>query len=668
MSGEERATVLVVEDDEGLARLLTRRLERAGYTVVHVTTAAAGLERIAQGGLDLILLDQRLPGEVSGLDLYRQVKANGRDVPAVLVTAFNVEGIVLEALRAGVHDFVPKTPDYLDRVLPVVERVLKETRAARQLAAAKAQLIREQAARAEAERSAKKLAASEARYRRLFEAAQDAILIVDANSGKILDANPSVKNLLGYTHDELVGMELWQIGLAADEQAGRLVFRQLQAKGGICREDLTLQTKGGERRDVEFVSNTYPVNDHRVIQCNLRDISARKQAEAALREADRRKDEFLATLAHELRNPLAPVRNALHLMQLAGQDPEAVEQARQMIERQVEHLVRLVDDLLDVGRITRGKINLQKEPVDLADVIARAVESSRPLIDARRHNLEVTLPKTPLTVEGDPVRLAQVFLNLLNNAAKYTPEGGKIWLTAERASGGCQPPGNAMVRVRDTGMGIPREMLPKVFDLFTQAERTLDRSEGGLGIGLTLVRRLTEMHGGSVEAFSAGPGQGSEFVVRLPLLTAVPPAPEPEEPVELPGRTGPVPPRRILVVDDNQDSAESLAMLLRLFGNDVRTAHDGHLALAVAEAYRPDVVLLDIGLPGINGYDMARAIRKMPALDQAVLVALTGYGAEEDRRRSREAGFDAHLVKPVDLGTLQELLARPEFAGHASKS
>ncbi len=662
MSGEERATVLVVEDDEGLARLLTRRLERAGYTVVCATTAAEGLARIAQGGLDLILLDQRLPDGISGLDLYRQVKASGRDVPAILATAFNVEGIVLQALRAGVYDFVPKTPDYLDQVLPVVERVLKETRAARQLARAEAQLIREQAARAEAERSAAALRASEERFRRLFEAAQDAILIVDADSGKILDANPSVKKLLGYTHDELVGKELWQVGLTADEQTGRPIFRQLQAKGGICRQDLTLQTKGGERRDVEFVSSTYPVNDHRVLQCNFRDISARKQAEAALREADRRKDEFLATLAHELRNPLAPVRNALHLIQLAGQNPEAVEHARQMIERQVEHLVRLVDDLLDVGRITRGKINLQKEPVDLADVIARAVESSRPLIDARRHNLEVTLPKTPLTVEGDPVRLAQVFLNLLNNAAKYTPEGGKIWLTARREDG------KAVVRVRDTGMGIPHEMLPKVFDLFTQAERTLDRSEGGLGIGLTLVRRLTEMHGGSVEAFSAGPGQGSEFVVRLPLLTAAPPAPAPETPAELPGRTEPVPPRRILVVDDNQDSAESLAMLLRLFGNDVRTAHDGHLALAVAEAYRPDVVLLDIGLPGMNGYDMARAIRKMPALDQAVLVALTGYGAEEDRRRSREAGFDAHLVKPVDLGTLQELLARPEFAGHASKS
>jgi signal transduction histidine kinase len=399
MKEEEQAKVLVVEDDEGLAQLLTRRLEHAGYRVVHATTAAEGLQRMAQGGLDLLILDQRLPGGASGLELYHQVKASGRDVPTILVTAFSGEQVVTEALRAGVRDFVPKTPDYLDVMLPVVDRVLKQARAVRQLAEAEARLIREQAARIEAERSAARVRASE----------------------------------------------------------------------------------------------------------------------EALREADRRKDEFLAMLAHELRNPLAPIRNALHLLKMAGRDETIACQARQMIERQVEQLVRLIDDLLDVSRITRGKIHVEKQPLDLATVVARAVESSQPLISAREHDLHVSLPEAHLVVEGDPVRLTQVVLNLLNNAAKYTPKGGQIWLTAGREDD------QAVVRVRDTGIGIPPEMLPKVFDPFTQVDRTLDRAEGGLGIGLTLVRRLIEMHGGTVQAFSKGPGQGSEFVIRLPLFAETPP-------------------------------------------------------------------------------------------------------------------------------------------------
>jgi PAS domain S-box-containing protein len=666
MSAEERATVLVVEDDAGLARLLTRRLEHAGYSVIHAATAAEGLDRIAQGGLDLILLDQRLPGGASGLELYRQVKAAGRDIPTILVTAFSGEQIVLEALRAGVRDFVPKTPDYLETLLPVVARVLNEARAVRQLAEAQARLIREQAARAEVERSAEALRASEERFRRLFEAAQDAILILDADTGKILDANPAVKGLLGYAHDELAGMEWWQIGFLADQQSSGLAFRRLQEEGSIRLEELPLQTKRGVRREVEFVGNVYRVNDHKVIQCNLRDISARKQAEEALREADRRKDEFLAMLAHELRNPLAPIRNALHLMEMAGANEAFARQARQMIERQVEQLVRLVDDLLDVSRITRGKINLQKQRVDLATLVARAVESSQPLIDARKHRLEIAMPKAPLVVEGDPVRLVQVLLNLLNNAAKYTPEGGQIWLTAELASRDGQQP-EAVLRVRDTGMGIPRNMLPKVFDLFTQVDRSRDRAEGGLGIGLTLVHRLVELHGGTVEACSEGPGQGSEFIVRLPLLAATPP-PDREKPLPRATPAAPKTAHRILVVDDNRDSAESLATLLRLLGNDVRTAHDGRLALEIAAAYRPDVVVLDIGLPGMSGLEVGRLLReRQKGTEQPLIVAMTGYGQEEDRRRSQEAGFNAHLVKPVDLKVLQELLASTEFARPASE-
>jgi CheY-like chemotaxis protein/two-component sensor histidine kinase len=319
-----------------------------------------------------------------------------------------------------------------------------------------------------------------------------------------------------------------------------------------------------------------------------------------------------------------------------------------MIERQVEHLVRLVDDLLDVSRISRGKINLQKEPVDVATIVTRAVESSRPLIESRRHDLQVTLPGEPMRVEADPTRMAQVMLNLLNNAAKYTPEGGKIWLTVEKIGS------EVVLRVRDTGMGIPREMLGKVFDLFTQVERTLDRAEGGLGIGLTLVRRLTEMHNGTVQAFSAGSGQGSEFVVRLPLLPDVAAAPAHEPGGRKRARVAGM--HRILVVDDNRDSADSLAMLLRLVGHDARTVHDGRQALVVAATYRPDLVLLDIGLPGMDGFSVARHMRSQPELAGVVLVALTGYGSEEDRRQAQAAGFNYHMVKPIHFGALQELL------------
>ena len=378
------------------------------------------------------------------------------------------------------------------------------------------------------------------------------------------------------------------------------------------------------------------------------DITDLKRAEEALKQADRRKDEFLAMLAHELRNPLAPIRNAVQVMNLLGGGEPNLQRAREMIDRQVKHLARLVDDLLDVSRITRGKINIHKEPVELATVIARAVETSRPLLDARGQALAVSLPPEPVLVEGDATRLAQVFANLLNNAAKYTNDGGRVAVTVERDGG------EIVVRVRDTGIGIPAELLPRVFDLFTQGDRSLARSEGGLGIGLTLVRSLVEMHGGKAEAFSAGPGQGSEFVVRLPILErrrSRRPAPGEAEAAGH-GTT----PRRILVVDDNHDAAESLALLLRAEGHEVRTAHDGATALDAVRAYQPEIVLLDIGLPKMDGYEVARRLRAQEGTRRALLVALTGYGQEEDRRRAAEAGFDAHLVKPADLGALHALL------------
>jgi PAS domain S-box-containing protein len=623
------------------------------------------------------------------------------------------------------------------------------------------------------------LRASEVRYRRLFESAKDGVLILDTDTARITDANPFICELLGYSHADLMGKELWQIGLFEDKAANQAAVRELQDKQYVRFDDLRLRTRTGRPLDVEFMGNVYSEGNVSLIQCNIRDIterkhlqdnqrrlvalvessedaivsktldgiiqtwnaaahrlfgysadqavgrhisliippdraaeedriiaslragervehfdtvrvrrdgqlvevsltispirdetgqvigaskiardvSERKRLEQELRkyatdlsEADRRKDEFLAMLAHELRNPLAPIRNALHIIQMRGRERrQATRQAWGVIERQVESLVRLVDDLLDVSRISRGKINLQKQAVDVATILGRAVESSRPLIETRRHELQMTLPDEPMPVNADVTRMAQVVLNLLNNAAKYTSEGGRIWLTAEKTSS------EVAIRVQDTGMGIPAEILPRMFDMFAQAERTLARSEGGLGIGLTLVRRLTEMHGGTVEASSPGLGQGSEFVVRLPLLTAIPSSVAPgneggQQRVQARAQ------RRILVVDDNRDSADSLAMLLRLVGHDVRTVHDGRQALVVAAAYRPDLVLLDIGLPGLDGYEVARRLRQEPWIGQTVLVALTGYGGEDDRQQAQAAGFTHHMVKPVDFDSLQQLL------------
>jgi PAS domain S-box-containing protein len=368
-----------------------------------------------------------------------------------------------------------------------------------------------------------------------------------------------------------------------------------------------------------------------------------------LRQGDRRKDEFLATLAHELRNPLAPLRNALHIMRLAGDDPAAVEQARNVMERQLRQLVRLIDDLLDVSRITRDKLKLRKERADLAAVVRNAVEIARPLLEEAGHELTVTLPDEPVPVDADAARLAQVFSNLLNNAAKYTDRGGRVWLTAERHGG------EAVVTVRDTGVGIPAEHLPHVFEMFAQVDRSLERSQGGLGLGLTIVRRLVEMHGGKVEAHSDGPGKGSTFVVRLPVSGGGPAErqlADGECGSEAAGR-----PCKVLVVDDDKDTAASLGMMLRIMGHDVRTARDGAEAVEAAGAYRPDLVLLDIGLPKLNGYEAARRIREQPWGKDMKLVALTGWGQDQDRQRAKEAGFDQHVVKPVEPAALEQLLA-----------
>ena len=424
--------------------------------------------------------------------------------------------------------------------------------------------------------------ASEIRYRRLFESAKDGILILDAQTGEIEDANPFMSQLLGYPREHFLGKQLWEIGLFQDMEQSKAAFRDLQAKGYIRYEDLPLESKDGERREVEFVSNAYPVGDRLSVQCNIRDITERKRMERQLQEqtkqlanAHRRKDEFLAVLSHELRNPLAPIVNALHILRLQDGENPLQKEARGVIERQVRHLSRLVNDLLEVSRITTGRIRLQMERVTLGGIAKQAVETFRPLIDRHCQTLSVSLPKELIWLEADSTRLEQVVGNLLGNAVKFTGEGGRIWLTVDREGP------DAVLRVKDSGIGISAELLPHVFDLFAQADKSLDRPEAGLGIGLALVKSLVELHGGTVEAHSAGPQQGSEFIVRLPVLTTAPAltaAPTAPAVNDHRGPSGPAKAAdllRVLVVDDNVAAAKMSAMLLHEYGYEVRMAHCG---------------------------------------------------------------------------------------------
>jgi PAS domain S-box-containing protein len=511
----------------------------------------------------------------------------------------------------------------------------------------------------ERKRAEDTLAGSEARFRQLAENINEVFWLADPQTTQILYVSPAYERVWGRPCQGLY--ERPQSFLDAvhpdDREKARVAALEKHSRGEATDVEYRIVRPDGSVRWVR--DRGFPIRDaagnvYRFAGL-AEDVTDKKEAEEALREADRRKDEFLAMLAHELRNPLAPIASSVQVLNLLGPRDARLQYARDTIDRQVRHLARLVDDLLDVSRLSTGKVKLRKERVELAAVLARAVETSRPLIDARRHELTVTVPEGPVWVDADATRLAQVVSNLLNNAAKYTEEGGRIALAVGWEGG------EAVLRVRDSGVGIPADMLARVFDLFTQVDRGLDRAQGGLGIGLTLVKSLAEMHGGRVSAHSDGPGRGSEFVVRLPLAGCAPA-------VAGLGRDGPhpaapkPPPRRVLVVDDNVDAAESMALLLRAVGHEVRTAYDGLVALREAEALRPEVVLLDIGLPRLDGYEVARRLRQQEGGQEALVIALTGYGQEEDRRRAAAAGFDVHLVKPPDPGAVQQLVARGRAA------
>jgi PAS domain S-box-containing protein len=491
-------------------------------------------------------------------------------------------------------------------------------------------------------------------FQLMVEGVKDYAIVLLDPTGKVVRWNVGAERILGYHEAEIVGQHFSRFFTPEDLAAGKPDHElQEAATAGVAQDENFLVRKDGSRFYASGVTTALRDGALRGYSKIFRDLTERRRLEEELQrradqlvEADRRKDEFLAMLSHELRNPLAPILNALHLMDQVGTNHPILQQARDMVERQVRHLTRLVDDLLDVARITKGKVQLHPEPVELAVVLQRAVETSRLLLDSRRHELVVALPAQPVWLRADPARLEQVVTNLLTNAAKYTEPGGRVWLTAALGQD------RVMVQVRDTGAGIAPDLLPHIFDLFTQAERTLDRSQGGLGVGLTLVKSLVEMHGGTIRAASGGLGQGSEFTLELPVLPAS--AARPMETAGTPA--APTGSLRVMVVDDNWDAADSLAMLLRLTGHEVQTAHDGASALSAAGAFHPAVIFLDIGLPGMDGYQVAERMRRQPELAGVVLVALTGYGQEEDRRRSQAVGFDYHLVKPADPQQVLELL------------
>lgn len=692
MSDDDKANILIVDDLPEKLLVYRTILEELGQNLIEVRSGADALKQVLKHDFAVILLDVNMPG-MDGFEtaqLIRQRKRSGH-TPIIFITAFADEVRTAQGYATGGVDYIP-TP-VVPEILRAKVRVFVELFRMRQQMAHQAE---EQAKRAAAEESARRSAFLAEASRALASS-----LDVEATLEKVAQlATPHLADVclvtlagetgLGATRcafsDVRAGARLRTVAdLPLDDGVAQIVSRtvsrgRMQMAGDPGSPGRVLVRLNGEAADdlpdflvgpllslplvargrtLGALTVAHGPSGRRFSPADItlvEELSGR--AAVALdnallvrdiQEADRRKNEFLAMLAHELRNPLAPVRNAVHVMRMRGEGNPELTWARDVIDRQVTHLVRMVDDLLDVSRITRGKIQLSLEPMEVEHVVSRAVETSRPLIEAHNHRLTVSLPEEPLRVKGDGTRLGQVLANLLNNAAKYTPDGGQIELRVTREEG------EAVFRVRDSGAGIPREMLTKVFDLFTQVERSLDRSQGGLGIGLTLVQRLVELHGGRVEAFSEGVGKGSEFVVRLPVFD------EGMVDAECPASTEAMPAiatitHRVLVVDDNVDAADSLGMILRLNGHQVAIAHDGPGALAAAESFQPEAVLLDIGLPVLDGYEVARRLRRSDAGAGLLLVAVSGYGQEEDRLRSREAGFDHHLTKPVAFADLEDVL------------
>ena len=495
-------------------------------------------------------------------------------------------------------------------------------------------------------------AEANAKFRAFFEQGKNFAGVLSLD-GTVIEANRLCLDACGFTREEVLGRPFWECGWWSRSpelmEMVQTATRQA-AEGRLFRTETNYYVADGSQRIVDLI--LAPVNDAEgrtlFVAATGTDVTDRRRMEDDLREQDRRKDEFLALLAHELRNPLAPLRNGLQVMRLANDDPAVVARTRAMMERQLKHLVRMIDDLIDVSRINRNRLQLRRSRTLFADVLKSAIETARPTIETREHKLSVSLPPEPVWLDADLTRLAQAFDNLLSNSARYTPQGGQIWLEATRHGK------DLLVTVRDNGIGIPAESLPLVFDMFSQVQRGIEGASGGLGIGLAIVKKLVEMHGGEVTAESAGLEKGSTFTVRLPILESDP------EPIiagktagDLPGASSGW---RVLVVEDNQDSATSLANVLDLLGNEVRIACDGIEAVQMAQRFAAELILMDLGMPRLNGYEATRRIRGLPGGDKPIIIALTGWGQEADRARSRDAGCDGHLVKPVEIHDIEKIL------------
>jgi PAS domain S-box-containing protein len=650
---------MVAKDDEE-ERLLARRAEeelRKQTGWLRVALASIGDAVISTDAEGRVIF---LNGVAEALTGWAQAEALGRPLPDVFRiiderTRQPLESPALQALREGTtvglaNHTVLVSRDGTERPIDDSVAPMRDGPAAPVGAVL---VFRDVSERKRAEVARARLAA-------IVESSDDAI-VSKTLDGIILTWNAGAERIFGHTAQEAVGQPITLIIPPDRHDEERQILEKLRRGERVDHFETVRVTRDGRLLDISLTVSPVRDDEGQIIGASkvARDITEKKRAEKALREQDRRKDDFIALLAHELRNPLAPIRYGLQALRLASADAGAIAEARSMMERQLGHMVRLIDDLLDISRINRNKMELRCSRVLLADVIGAAVETARPLIDARGHALTVALPPRPVYLDADLTRLAQVFGNLLTNSAKYTPPGGRIWLTAELASREREQP-EVIVSVRDTGIGIPAESLPMVFDMFSQVDRSIERATGGLGIGLALVKGLVEMHGGTVRAESRGPGKGSTFTVTLPVL-AGPPAPA-AKPTEG-ERAAAGPRRRILVVDDNRDGADSLAIMLRLVNNEVRTSNDGLEALELAETFLPEVILMDVGMPRLNGLDATRQIRARPWGKGMTIIALTGWGQEGDRERSREAGCDGHLVKPVNLPDLERLLAELRGVG-----
>jgi signal transduction histidine kinase len=623
-----------------------------------VRTGHECLAHLQRQHFDALLLDHRLP-DMDGPELLKELANRQLTVPVVMVTGAGDEELVVKLLRLGAMDYVAKRGTYLETLPDVLRTTVSQHRRLqpRGLRVGPRQRRALYVERSEAD--------IDLTVKHFVESAPHWKVDVARSSRDALLRLPDGQFDLVMTDLRMPDLSALDLLREVKHRDLQIPFIVLTGRGDEAAAVAALKLGAYDyivKRDGYLTQLPYAA-DNAVDRFQLQQANARLEAElaqrerlqaalgeqaAALADSARQKDEFLAMLGHELRNPLAPIRTALELMRRSGADDIATQRAHDVMDRQITHMVHLVNDLLDVARITSGRITLSVQTTDMRQVIADAVDSTRPLIDARRQYLEITVPPETLPVRGDVTRLVQVIVNLLDNAAKYTPEEGVIRLDASREGG------LVVVSVVDTGVGIPPRLLPRIFDLFTQDERTLDRAQGGLGLGLSLVRRITELHGGTVEAHSAGRGHGSQFIVKLPVHvdTAVTLPPLPQLAARSVRR-----PLRCLIVEDNADAARMLECALTLQGHDVRLAFDGLNAIDLAKAFKPEAVVLDIGLPRMNGYDVARAIRQTPGLVNVNIIAATGYGQLEDRQRARDAGFDHYLVKPIELDVLLETLA-----------